>query len=88
MKIFGNVLKFNNNKVYHAGDKPTPSEIGAAPASHTHNKIVSRGSVAAESGVAGRPAVLGLSMSEEYSNGYPTPYGNVISLRGSGDGQI
>ena len=37
MKIFGKELKFNNNKVYHAGDKPTPSEIGAAAASHgTH----------------------------------------------------
>jgi hypothetical protein len=55
---------------------------------HTHNSIVSRGSVTAESGVAGRPAVSGLSMSEVYSNGYPTPYGNVISLRGTGDGQI
>ena len=37
MKLFGRELKFNNNKVYHAGDKPTPSEIGAASASHTHN---------------------------------------------------
>ena len=37
MKFFGKELKFNNNKVYHAGDKPTPSEIGAAAASHgTH----------------------------------------------------
>lgn len=31
MKFFGKELKFNNNKVYHAGDKPTPSEIGAFP---------------------------------------------------------
>lgn len=37
MKLFGKELKFNNNKVYHAGDKPTPSEIGAAASSHgTH----------------------------------------------------
>ena len=37
MKLFGKELKFNDNKVYHAGDKPTPSEIGAAAASHgTH----------------------------------------------------
>lgn len=27
----------NNNKVYHAGNKPTPAEIGAAVSSHTHN---------------------------------------------------
>ena len=37
MKIYGKELKFNNNKVYHAGDKPTLSEIGAASSSHTHN---------------------------------------------------
>ena len=37
MKFFGKELKFNNNKVYHAGDKPTPAEIGAAASSHTHN---------------------------------------------------
>ena len=55
---------------------------------HTHNQINSRGSVTAESGVTGRPAVSGLSMSEVYNNGYPTPYGNVISLKGTGDGQI
>lgn len=37
MKFFGKELKFNENKIYHAGDKPTPSEIGAAAASHgTH----------------------------------------------------
>lgn len=39
MKIFGKELKFNNNKVYHAGDKPTLSELGAAAASHTHSYL-------------------------------------------------
>lgn len=37
MKILGKELTFNGNKVYHAGDKPTVSEIGAAAISHTHN---------------------------------------------------
>lgn len=37
MKVFGKEFKFNNYKVYHAGDKPTLSEIGAAASSHTHN---------------------------------------------------
>ncbi len=50
--------------------------------------IASRGNVTAETGVSGRPAVAGLSMSQVYNNGYPTPYGNVISLRGTGDGQV
>lgn len=50
--------------------------------------VASRGNVTAETGVGGRPAVEGLSMSQVYNNGYPTPYGNVISLRGIGDGQV
>lgn len=37
MKIIGKELTFNGNKVYHAGSKPTISEIGAAASSHTHN---------------------------------------------------
>ena len=37
MKILGKELTFNGNKVYHAGNKPTASEIGAAASSHTHN---------------------------------------------------
>ncbi len=41
-----------------------------------------------ESGVTARPAVAGLSMSKAYNNGYPSTYGNVINLRGTGDGQL
>ena len=59
-----------------------------AASSHTHTNIVSRGTVTAESGVTGRPAVEGLSMTQAYNSGYPATYGNVISLRGLGDGQI
>lgn len=66
----------------------TLADIGAAATSHTHTQINSRGKVTCESGVAGRPAANGLSMSEAYNNGYPTTYGNVISLKGMGDGQI
>ena len=74
--------------IYHTGNKPTPADIGAATSSHTHTNIVSRGKITCETGVSGRPAVTGLSMSEAYNNGYPTTYGNVINLRGQGDGQI
>ena len=59
-----------------------------AASSHTHANIVSRGNVTAESGITGRPAVEGLSMTHAYNNGYPAAYGNVISLKGQGDGQI
>ncbi|MEG1433782.1 pyocin knob domain-containing protein [Eubacterium sp.] len=37
MKIFGREFTFNGFKVYHAGDKPTAAEIGAAASSHSHN---------------------------------------------------
>ena len=57
------------------------------PSAHTHNYLVSRGRVTAESGTA-LPALSGLSMSEVYSNGYPTTYGNVITLNGGGQGQL
>lgn len=65
----------------------TLAEIGAAASGHTHNKITSRGKVAAETGTT-RPAVDGLSMAEVYNNEYPTAYGNAITLKGQGDGQI
>ncbi len=32
-------LTFNGNVVYHAGKKPTPADIGAAPSSHTHSSL-------------------------------------------------
>ena len=65
----------------------TPANIGAAASSHSHSNIASRGNVTAETG-ANRPAVAGLSMAQVYNNGYPTTYGNVITLKGAGDGQI
>lgn len=35
--VCSNSITYKGNKIYHAGDKPTASEIGAAAASHTHN---------------------------------------------------
>ena len=65
----------------------TVDKIGAAPANHTHNQINSRGNVTAET-ANNRPAVGGLSMSCAYNNGYPTSYGNVMTMKGTGDGQL
>lgn len=83
----------SNNGHTHDDRYYTESEMntklsGKSDTSHTHNRIVSRGDVTAETGAGGRPAVEGLSMSQVYNNGYPTSYGNVINLRGTGDGQI
>lgn len=58
-----------------------------ASSSHGHNNIVSRGATTMESSTT-RPAVTGLSMTEAYNNSYPTSYGNVMTMRGTGDGQL
>ena len=63
------------------------ADIGAAAASHDHNYIATRSSITCETGT-NRPAVGGLSMSQAYNNGYPTPYGNVMTMKGAGDGQL
>lgn len=65
-------------------------ERNTARANHTHTNITniaSRGNVTCESGTA-RPSVSGASMGQVYNNGYPTQYGNVLTLKGAGDGQI
>ena len=57
------------------------------PSDHTHNYLVSRGNVTAESGST-KPSVSGLSMSQVYNNGYPTTYGNLLTLNGGGCGEL
>ena len=37
LKVNGEIYINGTSKVYHPGNKPTPAEIGAATASHTHN---------------------------------------------------
>ncbi|ELL2265368.1 phage tail protein [Salmonella enterica] len=64
--------------------------IGALPASGTAvaaNRLVSRGTLPALTGTT-RGSDGGLIMGEVYNNGYPTPYGNVLRLTGTGDGEI
>lgn len=61
---------------------------GKASTSHTHNNIVSRGVVNAETGTGGI-AVGGLSMSQAYNGtSHPANYGNVLNLNGAGQGQL
>jgi hypothetical protein len=55
--------------------------------SHTHYSLPTRGDITCETG-ATRPSIGGLSLSAVYNNGYPTMYGNVLSIKGQGDGQI
>lgn len=55
------------------------------PSAHTHSYITNGGDTTAITGAIGTP---GLSLQQAYNNGYPTNYGNVLSIGGNGDGQI
>ncbi|EBZ5051944.1 tail fiber protein [Salmonella enterica] len=64
--------------------------IGALPANGTAvaaNRLVSRGALPALTGTT-RGSDSGLIMGEVYNNGYPTEYGNILRLTGTGDGEI
>lgn len=39
LQLTSSNINFKGNKIYHAGDKPTPADIGAATASHSHNYL-------------------------------------------------
>lgn len=55
------------------------------PSAHTHSYITNGGNATAITGAIGTP---GLSLQQAYNNGYPTTYGNVLSIGGTGDCQI
>ncbi|ECI3855350.1 hypothetical protein YY29_004111 [Salmonella enterica subsp. enterica] len=64
--------------------------IGALPANGTAvaaNRLASRGGLPALTGTT-RGSDGGLIMGEVYNNGYPTQYGNILRLTGTGDGEI
>lgn len=71
-------------------EKPTAIDVDALPASGTAvaaNRLVSRGALPALTGTT-RGGDNGLIMGEVYNNGYPTEYGNILRLTGTGDGEI
>lgn len=39
LQLTTSAINFKGNKIYHAGDKPTLSELGAAAASHSHSYL-------------------------------------------------
>ncbi|EBR9121089.1 phage tail protein [Salmonella enterica subsp. enterica serovar Neukoelln] len=64
--------------------------IEALPANGTAvaaNRLASRGALPALTGTT-RGSDSGLIMGEVYNNGYPTQYGNILRLTGTGDGEI
>lgn len=84
IKFTGDV---NDVSVAFDGTKDISFNLAIKDNSHNHTYLTSRGAVAAET-EANIPAVAGLSMTQVYNNGYPTNYGNVMTMRGSGCGQL
>lgn len=71
-------------------DSLEPADVGALPAEGTAvaaNRLASCGALPALTGTT-RGSDSGLIMGEVYNNGYPTQYGNVLRLTGTGDGEI
>ncbi|WP_254890277.1 prophage tail fiber N-terminal domain-containing protein [Salmonella enterica] len=82
------------HKSQNGGDIPEKplfvQNIGALPASGTAvaaNRLASCGALPALTGTT-RGSDSGLIMGEVYNNGYPTQYGNILRLTGTGDGEI
>lgn len=75
--------KFKNIKTDWNSVTDKPSTF--PPSAHTHSYITNGGDTTAITGAIGTP---GLSLQQAYNNGYPTNYGNVLSIGGHGDGQI
>ncbi|EDH2660839.1 tail fiber protein [Salmonella enterica] len=87
-------VKTRLEKNQNGADIPDKSlfvrNIGALPANGTAvaaNRLASRGALPALTGTT-RGSDSGLIMGEVYNNGYPTQYGNILRLTGTGDGEI
>lgn len=85
-------IAYSSDKLgwYKIGDGTThwaDINYNTASSADRANSIKSRGVVTAETGTADI-AVSGLSMSQAYNNGYPTSYGNILNMRGSGHTEL
>ncbi|EDV5789556.1 tail fiber protein [Salmonella enterica subsp. enterica serovar Thompson] len=93
-RLIAEQVKTRLEKNQNGADIPDKSlfvrNIGALPASGTAvaaNRLASRGALPALTGTT-RGSDSGLIMGEVYNNGYPTQYGNILRLTGTGDGEI
>ncbi|EDH8282313.1 tail fiber protein [Salmonella enterica subsp. enterica serovar Livingstone] len=93
-RLIAEQVKTRLEKNQNGADIPDKSlfvrNIGALPANGTAvaaNRLASRGALPALTGTT-RGSDNGLIMGEVYNNGYPTQYGNILRLTGTGDGEI
>ncbi len=102
MTVLSNTLVYGNHKSRrrcitkiterrrYSGKAAVCTKYRSAPASGTAvaaNRLASRGALPALTGTT-RGSDSGLIMGEVYNNGYPTQYGNILRLTGTGDGEI
>ena len=80
-KIVGDKFKSIKTDWNSVTDKPSTFP----PSEHTHYYITNCGVVTPITGAISTP---GLSIQQAYNNGYPTTYGNILSIAGTGDSQI
>ncbi|EDK8605944.1 tail fiber protein [Salmonella enterica] len=93
-RLIAEQVKTRLEKNQNGADIPDKSlfvrNIGALPANGTAvaaNRLASHGRLPALTGTT-RGSDSGLIMGEVYNNGYPTQYGNILRLTGTGDGEI
>jgi hypothetical protein len=75
------------NFVYNDGSQYGINISGTAVYATIATQISNRGNVTAESNGTAEPANQ-LTLRNVYSNGYPTSYGNLLTLGGSGGGEL
>lgn len=73
--------------VYNDGAQYGINISGTALNATTSTQIYNRGNVTAESDGTGEPSSA-LTLRSVYNNGYPTQYGNAITLGGAGGGEL
>ncbi|ENK8665609.1 tail fiber protein [Salmonella enterica] len=93
-RLIAEQVKTRLEKNQNGADIPDKSlfvrNIGTLPANGTAvaaNRLASRGRLPALTGTT-RGSDSGLIIGEVYNNGYPTQYGNILRLTGTGDGEI
>ena len=78
-------ISIDGNKVYHAGNKPTAADVGAAPASHTHNYLpLTGGTLTGTLSVSGngKSVFLGTGGNDVYVNNSKS--GKYLQLKDDG----
>lgn len=89
LQLTSSSINFKGNKIYHAGDKPTASEIGAAASSHTHSSLKSTDPVRPTSANLGVVADRSLSMmlsTSSMTTGKPLSDGYILNFNWDNNG--